>query len=91
MGIVYIIAECVGAYLGYLLLALSTPHDIFHPANHPGVCVTFIHPNVTLMQVDRDILIELDFKELLLKACIIEFAISSVFVTICCSVWDKKY
>ena len=51
MGIVYIIAECVGAYLGYLLLAVSTPTDIFHPVGHPGVCVTFIHPNVTLIQV----------------------------------------
>lgn len=51
MFIVYVIAECVGSYLGYLALSLVTPHKLFFEGHGPGFCLTQIHPDVNLAQV----------------------------------------
>lgn len=51
MFIAYVIAECVGSYLGYLVLSLVTPHEMFFEGHGPGFCLTQIHPDVSLGQV----------------------------------------
>jgi aquaporin rerated protein, invertebrate len=48
MAILFCIAEIIGAILGYGLLMFLTPEDIFFLPNHPGTCMTVIHPQVSV-------------------------------------------
>lgn len=75
-GILYIIAQFIGASLGYGALQIVIPTDLFNNGNsNPvvGVCMTVVHPSVSITQA---ILIEA-----LCTACILLGA---------CATWDSR-
>ncbi|XP_043488571.1 aquaporin AQPAe.a-like [Polistes fuscatus] len=75
-GTLYIIAQFIGASIGYGILQVVIPTDLFNNGNlNPivGVCMTVIHPSVSIAQA---ILIEA-----LCTACILLGA---------CATWDSR-
>lgn len=65
----------LGAFMGFGLLKVLTPEDIFRPANStgPGLCSTIPHSDLTAMQ-----------------ALAIEFIATMILILICCGVWDPR-
>lgn len=75
MAIVYCIAQFLGAFMGYGLLILVTPDDIFRPLgiDVPELCMT------------------LPFKDLTpIQAVAMEYLSTSVLILICGGVWDPR-
>jgi len=75
MLFVYIVAQCVGAFIGFGLLKAVTPASGWRAENSTvaGVCTTVPHKDVTTMQ-----------------ALAIEFLATSVLILVCCGVWDPR-
>lgn len=75
MAIAYVIAQCIGSYLGFGLLKYLTPVHVFQPDNSTelGHCSTV--PSADLEP---------------LQAFAIEFIATSVLVLINCGFWDPR-
>lgn len=75
MGCLYVLAQVIGAFMGYGLLIIVTPENILRPENKIGAAVgaTMPHPDLTVMQ-----------------AFAVEFIATGVLIFICCSVWDPR-
>ena len=79
MAIVYFVAEMLGAFLGFGLLILLTPQNIFRPDGisieipAAGYCSTVPHESLTDVQ-----------------AVFIEFFATSILIFICCASWDPR-
>lgn len=74
MGILYFCSQIIGGLLGFGLLKVLTPAEIFRPNNNlPGVCSHQIHELLTPAQ-----------------AFFIEFLATGVLILVCCSVWDPR-
>ena len=50
MGIIYIISECIGASIGYGLLYILSPNELFCLGSQNGMCLTLIHESFTVTQ-----------------------------------------
>lgn len=50
MGIVYTICEMIGACLGYGLLTLTAPSNVFVLGTTDGMCLTLVHEQLTVTQ-----------------------------------------
>ena len=76
MAVAFIIAQTIGACLGYGLLIVVTPHDKFWPdgPNEPGICMTLPHSTVSPAQ-----------------AFLIEFCLTFTLICVVCGVWDPRY
>lgn len=74
MAGLYIAAQLCGAFMGYGLLKVLTPHSIFAPVGASyGHCMSVVHPEVSLVQ-----------------AVTIEFLATAVLILIICSLWDPR-
>lgn len=76
MGIVYITAEILGAFLGYGVLKLVIPSEIFSRGKNgtgPGFCVNHPNPRLNVYQGFG-----------------IEFMLSMILILICCGIWDPR-
>ena len=49
MAVAFIVAQTIGACLGYGLLIVVTPDDIMW-SNEPGICMTLPHSTITPAQ-----------------------------------------
>lgn len=75
MAMVYCVAQLLGAFMGYGLLILLTPADIFRPLgiDVPELCMT------------------LPFKDLTpIQAVAMEYLSTTVLILICGGVWDPR-
>lgn len=50
MGIVFAISECIGASIGYYLLYVLSPDELFCLGSVNGMCLTLIHKSFTITQ-----------------------------------------
>lgn len=75
MGCLYVLAQVLGAFMGYGLLIIVTPDNILHPPNSTGAAVgaTIPHPDLTVSQ-----------------AFAVEFVATAVLISFCCAVWDPR-
>jgi len=75
MAIAYVIAQLAGAIMGFGLLMLLTPSEIFRPEGMEGagVCSTVPRPELTTAQV-----------------FFLEYFATTVLITLCCSSWDPR-
>lgn len=74
MAILYVLAQLIGATLGFRLLKALTPSTVFALSSGSyGVCQTGPHDEIT----------EID-------AFIIEYIATSVLISICCALWDGR-
>lgn len=75
MSALYIVAQIIGSFLGFGLLKVLTPKDIFRPqeATGSGVCTTAPHDDSTAVQVFA-----------------IEFFATMSLILLCCGVWDPR-
>lgn len=75
MACFYFVAQMLGAFMGYGLLMVMTPADIFAPlgATGPGLCVTAPHPDLTPLQ-----------------AVAMEYISTTILILICGGVWDPR-
>lgn len=75
MAVIYFIAQLLGAFMGYGLLIVVTPADIFRPLgiDVPELCMTLPYKDVTPIQ-----------------AVAIEYLSTSVLILICGGVWDPR-
>lgn len=70
----YIVAQFIGAFMGYGLIILITPKDILKTgAGEFGLCVAMPHNDVLPWQ-----------------AFIVEFIASSALIGFCCGIWDPR-
>ncbi|CAL7936678.1 unnamed protein product [Xylocopa violacea] len=75
-GIVYVIAQFIGATAGYGLLMMITPPELFNDGysnGSAGHCVTVIHPGVSITQ-----------------AVLIEVLCTSLILCAACATWDPR-
>lgn len=72
---VYIIAQLIGAFMGYGVLKAVVPTYAIKAENStaPGLCVTVPHADVSALQ-----------------ATFIEFLAVFILVSLCCSIWDPR-
>lgn len=74
LAVLYIVAEIVGAILGYGLLYVVTPFEFIRPVGGGNsLCITNLHPSISVFQ-----------------GFLIEFVVTSVLVLVVCSVWDPR-
>lgn len=75
MAIAYVVAQLAGATMGFGLLMLLTPSEIFRPEGTigAGVCSTVPRPELTAAQV-----------------FFLEYFATTVLITLCCSSWDPR-
>lgn len=75
MALGYFVAQVVGAFMGFGVLKMLTPSDVFSDALEKGAgfCVTSPNPRITLPQ-----------------AVGIEFLATAVLTLVCCGVWDPR-
>lgn len=74
MAILYLVAQLIGATLGFRLLQALTPSKVFALSNGSfGVCQTAPHE---------------DLNEF--SAFMIEYIATSVLISICCALWDPR-
>lgn len=75
MACVYFVAQMLGAFMGYGLLMVVTPADVFAPlgATGPGLCVTAPHPDISPFQ-----------------AVAMEYIATTILILICGGVWDPR-
>lgn len=75
MAIAYLVAQMAGAIMGFGLLTLLIPSELF-PAEgslEAGVCSTVPRPELTTVQV-----------------FFLEYFATTVLITLCCSSWDPR-
>ncbi|XP_035737335.1 aquaporin AQPAe.a-like [Vespa mandarinia] len=75
-GTLYIVAQFIGATLGYGALKIITPPELFHdgnPNSTVGLCVTVIHPSVSVVQ-----------------GILIEVLCTSFILCGACATWDPR-
>lgn len=71
---VYMAAQMSGSFMGFGLLKVLTPPDVFSPPNSThGHCMTVIHPDVSIT-----------------TALTIEFIATSILILIICSMFDPR-
>lgn len=74
MALIYIVAQMIGATIGYGLLKSLVPEKVFDEnTGEYGFCSTVPHAGLTLLQ-----------------AFMIEFIATMILIFICCSVWDPR-
>ncbi|XP_031636912.1 aquaporin AQPAn.G-like [Contarinia nasturtii] len=75
MAVVYFFAQLIGAYIGYGLLMVMTPTDVFEMSGGGGhgVCVTAPHPGLSPFQ-----------------AVTMEYLSTTILILICGGVWDPR-
>lgn len=76
MAFGYFFAQCIGAFMGFGMLKMLTPTDVFTGAlenGSAGFCVTTPNAGISTMQ-----------------AVGIEFLATGVLVLVCCGVWDPR-
>ncbi len=75
MAIAYFIAQMAGAVMGFGLLMLLTPSEIFRPEGTvgAGICSTVPRPELSAAQV-----------------FFLEYFATTVLITLCCSSWDPR-
>lgn len=75
MALMYIAAQCVGAFMGYGALKMLTPAEVFSGAleKGAGLCVTVPNEKISIPQ-----------------ALGIEFISTAVLILVCCGVWDPR-
>lgn len=74
MGILYFIAQMIGAVLGYRLLQALTPTEVFAQSyGQCGMCQTA--PNDRINEVN---------------AFIMEYIATMALISLCCAVWDPR-
>ncbi|XP_015112766.1 aquaporin isoform X1 [Diachasma alloeum] len=75
-GLVYMIAQFVGAIIGYGLLKIVTPEALFtdgFPDSSVPLCVTVVHPGITTIQ-----------------AVLIEILCTAIVLCTACATWDPR-
>ncbi|KAF7382356.1 aquaporin AQPAea-like isoform X1 [Vespula maculifrons] len=75
-GTLYIVAQFIGATLGYGALKIVTPPELFHdgnPNSTVGLCVTVVHPGISIVQ-----------------AILIEVLCTSFILCAACATWDPR-
>ncbi|KAI5745970.1 hypothetical protein M8J76_015950 [Diaphorina citri] len=74
-ALVYVMAQLIGAVLGYATLGVVTPHDVltFGVSPDKGLCSTIPHESLS------------DF-----QAFAVEFLSTSLLIFTCCGVWDHR-
>lgn len=75
---IYFVAQMLGGFMGFGLLKLVIPTNIFRPTNlnsteAPGLCTTMPNEGVSDIQ-----------------ALTIEFVATTVLILVCCAVWDDR-
>lgn len=73
---IYFAAQMLGGFMGFGLLKLVIPANIFSPTNStevPGLCTTMPSEGVSDIQ-----------------ALTIEFVATTVLILVCCAVWDDR-
>lgn len=74
MAIVYMIAQLLGAFMGYGLLMIMTPVMVIEQsAEINAICITKPHPDLTPLQ-----------------AVAMEYISTTVLILICGGVWDPR-
>ncbi|XP_003694175.1 aquaporin-like isoform X1 [Apis florea] len=76
MSILYIIAQCIGAMLGYGLLKVITPVNLMYattPDTASSFCMTDIHKNLNIFQ-----------------GIMAEFLATLILVLFACGLWDDR-
>uniref|UniRef100_A0A0K8TQ22 Putative aquaporin major intrinsic protein family n=1 Tax=Tabanus bromius TaxID=304241 RepID=A0A0K8TQ22_TABBR len=75
MGVVYVVAQLLGAFIGFGMLKAVVPFDSFMSSNGTGagLCTTVPHADLHPFQ-----------------AIAIEFSITMVLILVCCGVWDPR-
>lgn len=76
MACIYFMAQMLGGFMGFGLLKLVIPIDVFNTRNStesPGLCTTMPAQDVTNLQ-----------------ALTIEFVATTVLILVCCAVWDER-
>lgn len=76
LACIYFMAQMLGGFMGFGLLKLVIPRNIFNPTNStegPGLCTTMPHEDVSNIQ-----------------ALTIEFVATTVLILVCCAVWDER-
>lgn len=74
MALAYVVAQILGAFIGYGLLKASIPEDAICSTITPkGACLTMLADSLTPGQ-----------------GVLIEFLITCVLIFICCGVWDPR-
>lgn len=75
MAIAYVVAQFLGAIMGFGILILLTPTEIFRPEGSVGAgcCSTVPRPELTVLQV-----------------FFLEYFATTVLITMCCSSWDPR-
>lgn len=75
-GALYVIAQFIGATLGYGALQIITPSHLFNDGNEnssAGLCVTVVHPGITITQ-----------------GILIEILCTSFILCAACATWDPR-
>lgn len=75
-GVSYVIAQFIGATLGYGVLMIITPKELFNdgnPNSTAGLCVTVVHPGISIVQ-----------------ATLIEILCTSFILCAACATWDPR-
>ncbi|KZC04301.1 Aquaporin-4 [Dufourea novaeangliae] len=75
-GIVYVLGQFIGATIGYGMLMMITPPELFHdgnPNSTSGFCVTVVHEGVSISQ-----------------AVLIEILCTSFILCAACATWDPR-
>ena len=69
------VAQCLGAFMGYGLLLVVTPTELIRPENSTGpyLCTTVPHASLSPLQ-----------------ALAFEYLASTVLILLCCGVWDPR-
>jgi len=76
LACLYVMAHMLGGFMGFGLLKLVIPINLFNPKNStegPGLCTTMPHADVSNLQ-----------------ALTIEFVATAVLILVCCAVWDDR-
>lgn len=74
MAVLYVLAQLIGATLGFGLLKALTPTRVFASSTDAyGVCQTVPHEDLTAID-----------------AFVIEFIATSVLISMCCGLWDAR-
>lgn len=74
MACIYFMAQMLGGFMGFGLLKLVIPSQIFRPnSTEPGLCTTMPSKGISDIQ-----------------ALTIEFVATTVVILVCCAVWDHR-
>ncbi|XP_067214234.1 aquaporin AQPAe.a-like isoform X3 [Linepithema humile] len=75
-GVIYILGQFIGATIGYGILKMITPAELFNDGNlnsTAGVCVTVVHPGISSLQ-----------------GVLIEVFCTSCLLCAACATWDSR-